>query len=164
MKKFRITIQGSIVLAFLLTGCTSKNESQNIQLIFPNGVLGSAENFAGNAWNSALVTNDTVYNAVVGNVYFEPGARTNWHSHPSGQILVIIDGEGFHQIKGKTKQSLKKGDVVKCPPNVMHWHGATATKGMSQMYIVPNTERGIVNWMEPVTDEEYNSGNDHFEK
>ena len=96
---------------------------------------------------------------IAGQVYFEPGARTNWHSHPSGQILLIIDGEGFHQIRGEAKQLLEKGDVVKCPPNVTHWHGASASKAMSQMYIVPNTENGIVNWMEPVSDEQYQSEN-----
>ena len=94
---------------------------------------------------------------VAGKVYFEPGARTNWHSHPSGQLLLIIEGEGFHQIKGEPKQALKKGDVVKCPPNVMHWHGASAATGMSHIYIVPNTEKGIVNWMEQVSNQEYES-------
>lgn len=81
--------------------------------IFPKGDPAPAENFTGNASNKVLVANDTVYNAVVGNVYFEPGARTNWHLHPGGQILVIIHGEGFHQIKGEPKQLLKKSDVVK---------------------------------------------------
>jgi quercetin dioxygenase-like cupin family protein len=157
MKKIGILIYGSIFLASVLAGCDNDNAVRSIDPLFPKGDQVPAENFTGSAWNKVLVTDDTIYQAVIGNVYFEPRARTNWHSHPGGQILVIVDGEGFHQIRGESKQHLKKGDVVKCPPNVLHWHGAALEKGMSQMYIVPNTEKGIVNWMEAVTDEQYNS-------
>lgn len=129
-----------------------KNETQSI---FPKGELGPSQNFTGKAWNIGLVANDTIYNTIAGNVYFEPGARTNWHTHPAGQILIITDGIGFHQVKGGTKQTLKKGDVVKCPPNVLHWHGASPESGLQQLYIVPNTEKGIVKWLHPVSDEEY---------
>jgi quercetin dioxygenase-like cupin family protein len=88
-------------------------------------------------------------------VYFEPKARTKWHSHPAGQILIITDGIGYHQIEGKSIEIIKKGDVIKCPPNVKHWHGASAETGMQQLYIIPNTEKGIVEWNEKVTEEEY---------
>lgn len=125
--------------------------------IFPKGEPGPAGNFTGKAWNIGLVPNDSTFTTVVGNVYFEPGAYTNWHSHPAGQILIITDGAGFHQIKGGPKQKLGKGDVVRCPPNVLHWHGASPTIGMQQLYIVPNTEKGIVEWKQPVTNEEYNN-------
>lgn len=125
--------------------------------IFPKGEQGPGENFTGKAWHYGLVANDTTYSTLVGNVYFEPGARSNWHTHPAGQILIITDGEGYHQIKGQPRQIIKKGDVVKCPPNVMHWHGASPTKGLQQLYIVPNTEKGIVQWLQPVTDEEYSN-------
>lgn len=123
--------------------------------IFPKGEPGPAKNFTGKAWNIGLVSIDTVYNTVVGNVYFEPGARSNWHIHPAGQILIITDGIGYHQIKGEPKQTLKKGDVVKCPPGVMHWHGASPDVGLQQLYIMPNTEKGIVKWLQPVSDNEY---------
>jgi quercetin dioxygenase-like cupin family protein len=145
----------------LLFGCenqASKNidKSEN-EAIFPQGQLGPAENFTGKAWNYGLVANDSTYNTLVGNVYFEPGARSNWHTHPAGQILIITDGVGYHQIKGQPRQTIKKGDVVKCPPNVMHWHGASPETGLHQLYIVPNTEKGIVEWLHPVSDEEYNN-------
>jgi quercetin dioxygenase-like cupin family protein len=120
------------------------------------GELGPAENFTGKALNTGLVANDSMYNTVVGNVYFEPGARSNWHIHPSGQILIITDGVGFHQLKGQPKQTIRKGDVVKCTPNVEHWHGASHDTGLQQIYILPKTEKGIVQWLQPVTDEEYN--------
>ncbi|WP_443946443.1 cupin domain-containing protein [Pedobacter sp. AW1-32] len=126
--------------------------------IFPKGKKGSGETFTGNAYPTGLVESDSIYNTVVGNVYFEPGARSNWHSHPAGQILIITDGIGYHQIEVKSIEMLKKGSVVKCPPNVRHWHGASADVGLQQIYIVPNTEKGIVNWNEAVTDEVYKGG------
>ena len=143
--------------ALLSTSCMEQNKKEvELQAIFPKGELGPAENFRGKAWATSLVANDTVYNTLVGNVYFEPGARSNWHMHPAGQILIITDGVGYHQIEGQPRQTIKKGDVVKCPPNVMHWHGASPQSGLQQMYIIPNTEKGIVQWMQPVSDEEYN--------
>lgn len=137
-------------------GKTMKVDADRVEAIFPKGQKGPAELFTGNAFNYGLVPMDSTYTTLVGNVYFEPGARSNWHTHPAGQILIITAGEGYHQIDGGPKQHLKKGDVVKCPPNVKHWHGASPDTGMEQIYIVPNTEKGIVNWMEPVSDEQYN--------
>ena len=89
----------------------------------------------------------------------KPGKNelSNWHTHPSGQILIITDGIGYYQIEGQPIEVIKKGDVVKFPPNVRHWHGASPDVGVQQLYIIPNTEKGIVEWMEPVTDEAYNN-------
>jgi quercetin dioxygenase-like cupin family protein len=95
----------------------------------------------------------------VGNVYFEPGARSHWHTHPTGQILIITAGVGYHQIKGQPRQTMRKGDVLTCPPNVIHWHGASPDTSLYQMYIIPNTEKGIVKWMQPVSNDEYNALN-----
>ena len=125
------------------------------EAIFPKGERGPATNFTGNAYNFGLVSNDSIYNTLVGNVFFEKGARSNWHVHPSGQILVVLDGEGYHQLEGQPKQTMRKGDVVKCPPNVKHWHGATEKNSLTQLYILPKTENGIVTWLEAVTDEQY---------
>src|SRR5688500_1996605 len=121
MKTLVITAIAS--LALLTTSCINKKSENNKteqSAIFPKGELGPAENFTGNAWNIGLVENDSVHNTVVGNVYFEPSARSNWHSHPAGQILIITDGASYHQIRGQARQTLTKGDVVKCPPNVIH--------------------------------------------
>jgi quercetin dioxygenase-like cupin family protein len=157
----KATLTGAFVFIALLFSCkeevTKQSGDNEVQAIFPKGNLGPAENFTGKAWNTGLVGNDTVYNTVIGNVYFEPGARSNWHMHPSGQILIITDGVGYHQIKGQQKQTIRKGDVVRCPPNVEHWHGASPDTGLHQMYILPKTEKGIVQWLQPVTDEEYNN-------
>lgn len=135
----------------------SKAHSDAQQAIFPKGNQGPASNFTGKAFNYGLLASDSTYNTVVGNVLFEPGARSNWHKHPAGQILIITAGEGYHQIKGKPIEKMRKGDVVKCPPNVEHWHGATPGSSLHQMYIIPNTEKGIVEWLQPVTDKEYSA-------
>ena len=158
----RTSLITAIALCGLLTtGCKEQSDQQAaataVQSIFPKGDLGPAEYFTGKAWNYGLVPADSTYATLVGNVYFEPGARSNWHIHPPGQILIITDGVGYHQIEGQARQTIRKGDVVKCPPNVRHWHGASPDTGLQQMYLVPNTEKGIVQWMEPVTDEVYNN-------
>ncbi|KAA0247153.1 MAG: cupin domain-containing protein [Ignavibacteriota bacterium] len=131
------------------------DKSENQNAIFAQGDLVPSEYFTGNAWNKSLVADDSIFTTSVGSVTFEVGARSNWHSHPAGQILLVTDGVGYHQIKGEPIEIIRKGDVVKCPPDVIHWHGASRDSSMTHIYIVPNTEKGIVKWMEAVTDEEY---------
>ena len=154
------------LLMFTIASCNlEKNKSDESKTdtsakdIFPKGELGPPANFTGNAYNTRLVANDSTYNTLVGNVYFEKNARSNWHVHPSGQILIVLDGEGYHQLEGQPRQTMRKGDVIKCPPNVRHWHGATENNSLTQMYILPKTENGIVTWLEAVTDEQYKSTN-----
>lgn len=151
----------------LLVGqaCNTKGEKPNnmkpdetaLNAIFPVGEKGPEEWFTGNAYPTSLMEADSIYTTHVGNVYFEPGARSHWHTHPSGQILIITDGVGYYQLEGQSIEVMKKGDVVKFPPNVRHWHGASPKVGVQQLYFIPNTEKGLVEWMEPVKDEEYNS-------
>jgi quercetin dioxygenase-like cupin family protein len=157
----KISLIALLFFSALLTISCSERDSKKatadeIQAIFPQGELGPAENFTGKAWHYSLVANDTMYNTLVGNVYFEPGARSNWHIHPAGQILIITAGVGYYQEKGQPKRILHKGDVIKCPPNVEHWHGASPGTGLQQMYILSKTEKGIVTWLQKVTDDEYN--------
>ena len=129
------------------------------QGIAPKGQLAPSKYFTGNAWVTGLVENDSVFTTAAGEVFFEAGARSNWHLHPAGQILIVTSGVGYHQILGQPIEVIHKGDVVKCPPNVLHWHGASKDRAMSHIYIVPNTEKGIVEWHDPVTDEAYNDPN-----
>ena len=154
----------ALLLLLILMSCNAdKGQRQSSasdapeQMIFPKGEPGPATNFTGNAYNFGLVANDSMYNTLVGNVYFEKSARSNWHIHPSGQILIVLDGEGYHQLEGQPKQTMRKGDVIKCPPNVKHWHGATENSSLTQLYILPKTENGIVTWLEAVTDEQYSA-------
>ncbi|MHC8948887.1 cupin domain-containing protein [Sphingobacterium hungaricum] len=87
----------------------------------------------------------------------EPGARTNWHTHPKGQVLLVLEGEGWYQEKGKTAQAIKKGDVVNIPDNVEHWHGASADHGLVHVAISNYQGEENVTWLSPVTEEEYDS-------
>lgn len=158
MKIVQLTI--AIIASTMMLACNQNQEKMNTNTkelteIFPKGEKGTNDLFTGNAYPTALVDADSVYNTLVGNVYFEPGARSHWHSHPAGQILIITDGIGYHQIEGQEIEIIKKGDVVKCPPNVRHWHGASADVGLQQLYIIPKTDEGIVEWNEAVTDEQY---------
>jgi quercetin dioxygenase-like cupin family protein len=91
-------------------------------------------------------------------VTFEPGARSNWHTHPSGQRLLVVSGVGLTQEWGKAVQEVRAGDMLWCPPGVKHWHGAGPTAAMSHLAITGTTRDGKnVNWMEKVTDEQYNA-------
>ncbi|WP_232065173.1 cupin domain-containing protein [Rhodocytophaga rosea] len=92
----------------------------------------------------------------MGNVTFEPGARTNWHYHPGGQILLVTSGKGRYQEKGKAVKELRKGDVIKCAPNTIHWHGAAPDSELSHIAISTNAGKGAVVWLKPVSEEEYN--------
>ena len=163
MKRLLIFISAALVLSLStqISKAQNKHEaSVNVsEGIFPKGTKGPAQFFTGNAYNTGLVGMDSTYTTLVGNVYFVAGARSNWHSHPAGQILIITAGVGYHQIEGEPIQVMRKGDVVKCPPNAKHWHGASHDTGLQQMYIIPNIEKGVVEWMEAVTDEQYDQAN-----
>lgn len=135
----------------------STTENQIAKTIFPKGDLASADYFTGKAWVKMLVSNDPVLNTAVGNVVFEAGARNNWHTHPGGQILIVTQGKGFYQEEGKSIQLLQEGDVVNIQPEVKHWHGASPDGEFTHIAISTRTEKGIVDWLEPVTDEQYNS-------
>ncbi len=123
-------------------------------LIFPQGEKITSSNFTGTVYLKMLMPADSVNPTTVGNVTFEPGARTRWHLHPGGQILLVIDGVGYYQEKGQSKKILNKGDVIKCPPNVPHWHGASSNKHFVQV-AVTNRHLGETIWLEEVTDEVY---------
>ena len=86
--------------------------------------------------------------ATGGHVTFEPGARTAWHTHPAGQTLIVTSGIGWVQQWGGEKREIRPGDVIWTPPGVKHWHGATATNGMSHIAIQEQVDGKVVDWME----------------
>jgi len=128
--------------------------SENQNAIFQKGERASADYFTGTAWVKILV-NEPVFNCQIVNVNFAQGARNYWHRHPGGQILLVTEGTGYYQEKGKPIQLLRKGDVVKILPDVEHWHGATPDSELTHIAINTNTPKGIVEWLQKVTDEEY---------
>lgn len=89
-------------------------------------------------------------------VTFEAGARTAWHTHPAGQTLIVISGTGWIQREGGPIEEINPGDVVWFEPEEKHWHGASANKAMSHIAIQEEKEGKVVDWMEKVTDEQYN--------
>jgi quercetin dioxygenase-like cupin family protein len=91
-------------------------------------------------------------------VTFEPGARTAWHWHPLGQTLIVTSGCGWVQSEGGPKVEIRPGDVIWCPPNERHWHGATPTTAMSHVAIAEALDGKAVEWMEKVSDEQYLAG------
>lgn len=88
-------------------------------------------------------------------VTFEPGARTNWHTHPLGQTLIVIQGQGWIQVEGETVETINPGDIVWIPENVRHWHGATRHTAMSHIAIAESLDGSPVTWLEKVSDEQY---------
>jgi len=90
-----------------------------------------------------------------GKVTFEAGARSAWHTHPLGQILIVTDGTGWVQQWGGPIQEIRKGDVVRIPAGVKHWHGATPSTAMTHIAIQEQLNGKVVEWMEKVSDEQY---------
>lgn len=91
----------------------------------------------------------------IASVTFEAGARTNWHTHPYGQHLVITSGVGWVQIEGGPVEEVRVGDVVWFPPNTRHWHGASRDSAMTHVAIQEAADGGPVEWKEPVSGEQY---------
>jgi quercetin dioxygenase-like cupin family protein len=149
------SVAKSLLLCWGILGfaCT-KSTSESRESVFPKGEKITNNNFTGTAYLQMLIEADSLNPTSVGSVTFEPGARTKWHSHPGGQILLAIAGVGYYQEKGKPLQILRKGDAVKCPPNVLHWHGASPDSAFMQVAIT-NTQNGGTQWFEAVTDKEY---------
>ncbi len=126
--------------------------------VFPLGQenTGYAQYFVGKSYLNMLSTQGMD----IGNVTFEPGCRNNWHIHKAskggGQILLVTGGRGWYQEWGKPAQELRAGDVVNIPAGVKHWHGAAKDSWFVHLAVEVPGEDAANEWLEPVTDEEYN--------
>ena len=116
---------------------------------------GPAEWFTGNVQIEPLHQADAPARVSVASVTFEPGARTAWHSHPLGQTLVVTAGRGRVQNWGKQMEEIHLGDVVWTAPGEKHWHGAAPTTAMTHISIVEQLDGKGADWMEHVSDEQY---------
>lgn len=144
-----------LLSVLIVSSCCSKSTLERAGTnIFPKGEKVTNNNFTGNVWLQMLGQDERTLNTGVGNVTFEPGARTKWHLHPGGQIILVTDGVGYYQEKGQPKKILHKGDVIKCPANVEHWHGASKDSYFVQVAVTDN-KNGSVEWLQTVTEEEY---------
>ena len=118
---------------------------------------GPADYFTGRVRVDHVWQADDHLNTSGAMVTFEPGARSAWHTHPAGQRLMIVSGVGLTQQWGKSVQELHPGDVVVCPPGIKHWHGAAPTTAMSHLAVTGTVDGKNVEWMEKVSDVQYNA-------
>lgn len=135
----------------------SRNLSESI--IFPRGEKTPeqfSKNFIGTSYLNMIVPFNSELHVPIGSVTFEPGCRNNWHKHPGGQILLVTGGKGWYQEDGKPARELHPGDVVEIPLNVKHWHGSAKDSWFVHIAVEADVTAGPAEWLEPVTDKEYN--------
>jgi quercetin dioxygenase-like cupin family protein len=154
MKRLRVPL---VSLTMLVSGMAQADPST--LFVTRNGSYPSAK--GPGEYFTGSVRVDRVFNATApsrtsaGNVTFEPGARSAWHTHPLGQTLVVTSGVGLVQQWGTPVQEIGPGDVVWLPPGVKHWHGAAPTTAMTHTAIQEHLDGKVVEWMEKVSDEQY---------
>jgi len=154
-KLFGIILIG-LTLMFTSCNCEQDKAANTIkESPFPKGKILESSNFTGTVWLQMMGATDTTMYARYGNVTFEPKARTNWHSHPGGQLLFITQGEGYYQAKGETARLLRAGNFVEIPPNVVHWHGAAPESEFAHIAVSLNTNLGGAEWKSAVSETEY---------
>jgi 4-carboxymuconolactone decarboxylase len=119
---------------------------------------GAATNFTGHAQIEQLFGARDRSRATGGIVTFQPGTRSVWHTHPLGQTLIVTSGIGLVQQWGSPAHTMKVGDVVWIPAGVKHWHGASPGSSVTHIAIQESVDGRVVDWLEPVTDEQYSSG------
>ena len=124
--------------------------------LFPKGEISTADNHTGIIWLNELSQPDSILNYSVAIATYAAGAKLDWHIHPAGQTLLITEGTGYYQEKGKTIRILHKGDVIKCLPGVPHWHGASPESSFAYIAVTP-AQKGKTIWLERVTNEEYHA-------
>lgn len=120
--------------------------------------LAPAENFFGTVRRDGLINSEAPGRVATGLVTFEPGARTAWHKHPAGQILIITAGRGWVQGEGGPRFEVTSGDSVWIPADERHWHGATDKTAMTHIAITESIDGSAVTWLEHVADADFLAG------
>lgn len=161
MQNMRTILMVTLLFAIMSCGQTNLDKSSEKALsetaIFPKGDKLPCANFTGDAYATRLLGSDKNNDYNIGVVTFNPAARTNWHTHPKGQVLIVISGKGYYQERGKPARQLTKGDVVNIPEDTEHWHGAAPDSEFTHIAISNVKDGQTVTWLGPVTDEEYNN-------
>ena len=140
---------------FLCAAVSTRVVAQDAS-IFPRGEISTTDNHTGTIWLNELSAGDSVFTNSIALATYAAGAKLDWHIHPAGQILLITEGTGYYQEKGKPGEIVHKGDVIKCVPGVAHWHGASPGSSFAYIAVTPTT-KGKTIWLQRVTDEEYKS-------
>jgi quercetin dioxygenase-like cupin family protein len=141
----------------LLGAVVSTRALAQTATIFTKGELSKTNNHTGDVWLRELNKADSVIDCNIATATFAPGAKLDWHIHPAGQILMITEGTGYYQEKGKSIQVVHQGDVIKCLPGVTHWHGASPKSTFTYIAASTNSAKNKTIWLQRVTDDEYNS-------
>ncbi|MCG9698347.1 cupin domain-containing protein [Shewanella sp. Isolate11] len=149
-----------VTLPMLVAGYVHAQEPQPVQItVAKNGsqlpMTGLEPYFKGDVRVEPLFAAKGEERAAGATVTFEPGSRTNWHTHPVGQTLIVTSGMGWVKQEGEARLEIHPGDVVKIPANVRHWHGATSTTAMTHIAIQEAKAGNVVKWLEPVTKAQY---------
>lgn len=145
--------------ASLLVSAASA-QAQGLQ-ITPAGTapttLGAAQNFSGHVAVDIKAAGESRQHGSVGMVDFAPGARTAWHTHPVGQLLIVTDGKGWVQEDGQPRREIQASDVVWIEAGVKHWHGAVQNHGMRHLAIAYVKDGKSADWKELVSDAQYHA-------
>lgn len=171
MKKNKWVIMTFLSVIFLFfTSCGQENVENNTQkkwekstqvsqdTLFPNGMKVQNDNFVWDVYLTMLSTDPTgEFNTQTYNVEFKAGSRTNWHSHPGGQILIATQWIGYYQEKWWPIKEVHVWETIECPKDIPHWHGASPHSDFSHIWITTNVDAGAPNWWAAVTQQEYNS-------
>ena len=144
-----------IQVLFLCIALSSNILAQDTS-IFPKGEISTTDNHTGKIWLNELSKPDSILNYSIAVATYAPGAKLDWHIHPAGQVLVITEGIGYYQEKGKPIQIVHKGDVIKCSPGVQHWHVASPESDFAY-FPVNSAQNGKTIWLKRLTGEEYHA-------
>ena len=146
-----------VLFTILFAASLFKKVAAQDSSIFPKGEIGkNTDNYTGTIWLNELNQPDSNFNFSIAVATYAPGSKLDWHIHPGGQILLVTEGTGYYQEKGKPGQIVQKGDVIKCSPGVAHWHAAAPKSSFAYIAISP-AQKGKTIWLQRVTDAEYNS-------
>ena len=119
----------------------------------------SSDWFTGTVWQDPIIEAPEPARIRALNVSFEPGARTAWHTHPLGQTLYVVTGNGLVGLRNEAPKIIKAGDTVWIPPGEEHWHGASASNAMTHIAIQEALDGRVAEWLEQVSDHDYNTNN-----
>jgi len=144
-----------LFLTLLSAALLNKTAAQDSPVFTKDGVPIPVRN-TGNNTLVDLYHADSVFTFNIAVASFPPGKKLDWHYHPGGQILIITEGIGYYQERGKPKKIVHKGEVIKCLPGVEHWHGASVETGVTYLATSP-AQKGATVWLQKVTDQEYQS-------
>jgi quercetin dioxygenase-like cupin family protein len=144
-----------LFLTLLSSALLNKTVAQDSTIFTKDGVPLEVRS-TGNNTLVELYRADSIFTFNIAVAKFPAGKKLDWHYHPGGQILIITEGIGYYQERGKPKRIVHKGEVIKCLPGVEHWHGSSVETGVTYLATSP-AQKGATVWLQKVTDEEYNS-------